>query len=119
MLSQCGDSDSSSGSIAAPTENALPALTETQITACTDTIDNLKKLGSIRATSDPTVFEVDESVWASTEAAHKKLILIGLACTIHRKPFDALTTDEYIMINGKYSGKQIAYIGRYGPNLDP
>jgi len=118
-LSQCGDSDTSKTSNATPTENALPAFTEKELTLCTDTIDNLKKLGTIRATSNPNVFEVDENVWAMTEASHKKLILIGLACAVHRKQFDALTTDEYIWINGIYSGKRIARISSYGPRLDP
>ena len=113
-----GNNDTST-STSERSEQRLPALTAMQLKTCDDAVANLTKAGTLRTTSDRRIFEVDENAWVQTEAADKRLILIGLACAIHRKQFDALTSDEFIWINGVYSGKRVARISSYGPNLDP
>jgi hypothetical protein len=97
----------------------IPSLTDTQVDACKAEIDKLVKTSTVRTTADRRIFEVNDSAWALTPASDKEMILRGMACAVHGKSFEALTSDEFIWIKGLYSGKRVARISRFGPNLNP
>lgn len=97
----------------------IPSLTAAQVDACKAEIDKLVESGTVRTTADRRIFEVNESAWALTPASNKEMILQGMACAVHGKSFQALTSDEFIWIKGIYSGKRVARISSIGPNLDP
>lgn len=97
----------------------IATLTTTQVDTCKAEIDKLVKSGTVRATADRRIFEVNDGAWALTPASDKEMILRGMACAVHGKSFEALTSDEFIWIKGLYSGKRVARISRFGPNLNP
>jgi len=92
----------------------IPPLTDKELAFCDNGFDLLLKDPAFSSSPSAGRVDLDDATWAKTPAKEKRAILSIVACHAFRVAPSELASDQYSVVYGAISGKELASLTSFG-----